>query len=69
MGWIILIVAGFIGFAVLNAFLNEKKRGTMDKDGNMHCKRCGCTTFTYDKGKYGESITKCVNCGQSWKTM
>lgn len=69
MGFIIFIILVVIGVNVLRAVLNEKKRGTMDENGTVRCSRCGCTTFAYKEGKYGETITTCVNCGQTWKTV
>lgn len=69
MGIIILLVVIFVAVNIVRAIFNEKKRGTMDESGNVRCSRCGCTTFAYEKGKYGETVTKCVNCGRSWKTV
>lgn len=66
----IVIVLFGIGFirGLISAVWNNHKSANMDKDGVLHCKRCGCTSFAYGEGKYGETIVKCVKCGYSWKT-
>ena len=67
MGIIIVIVILLFAIGFIKAMINEKNKPTMDDNGNIRCKECGCTSFVAEQDHKGNTVTRCVMCGHSWR--
>ena len=69
MGLIIAIVAIIVVVGLIRGFLSFKNEPDLDDNGNMRCKGCGCSSFTYWKNNDGSVTYECDMCGKHWTRL
>jgi hypothetical protein len=64
-GLFVLFILVFAIAVIFPDTTNAKNRPVLDKNGTMHCTKCGCTSFLHRfEGK--ETVYECDYCGTVW---
>lgn len=66
MGVLIAIVAIIVVVGILKGVISSNNQPDLDSSGNMRCKGCGNSSFTYRDNSDGSVTYTCNYCGKRW---